>query len=100
MQDCVRRSSFFSVFTANRLHRLASLLALSVLLACAACTRSHSQTAPATSPADLKLDVSVPFQFVAYGDSRFHDPKDTEAANPPVRQAAVSLSNTFQSSAS
>jgi Icc-related predicted phosphoesterase len=26
---------------------------------------------------------------VAYGDTRFHDPKDTEAANPPVRVALV-----------
>jgi Icc-related predicted phosphoesterase len=46
--------------------------------------------APAeTQPVELKLEVSAPFQFVAYGDSRFHDPKDTEAANPPVRQALV-----------
>ncbi|MGA7293040.1 MAG: metallophosphoesterase [Terriglobales bacterium] len=33
--------------------------------------------------------MSTPFYFVAYGDSRFHDPKDTEAANPTVRQALV-----------
>ena len=31
----------------------------------------------------------MPFRFVAYGDSRFHDPKDTEAANPAVRQELV-----------
>lgn len=31
----------------------------------------------------------MPFQFVAYGDTRFHDPKDTEAANPAVRVALV-----------
>jgi Icc-related predicted phosphoesterase len=42
-----------------------------------------------TQPAELQLQVSTPFHFVAYGDSRFHDPKDTEAANPPVRQALV-----------
>jgi Icc-related predicted phosphoesterase len=38
---------------------------------------------------ELQLQVSAPFHFVVYGDSRFHDPKDTEAANPPVRQALV-----------
>jgi Icc-related predicted phosphoesterase len=38
---------------------------------------------------ELQLQVSAPFHCVVYGDSRFHDPKDTEAANPPVRQALV-----------
>src|SRR6202035_1896756 len=40
-------------------------------------------------PVDLKLKVNVPFRFVAYGDTRFHDPTDTEAANPPVRVTLV-----------
>ena len=38
---------------------------------------------------ELQLQVGTPFHFVAYGDARFHDPKDTEAANPAVRQALV-----------
>jgi Icc-related predicted phosphoesterase len=38
---------------------------------------------------ELQLRVSTPFRFVAYGDSRFHDPKDTQAANPFVRQTLV-----------
>ena len=42
-----------------------------------------------TSTADLTLDLKVPFHFVAYGDTRFHDPKDTDAANAPVRRALV-----------
>ncbi len=54
-----------------------------VLIGCT--TRSTAQTAAA----DLQLDVNAPFHFVAYGDSRFHDPKDTDAANPPVRVALV-----------
>jgi Icc-related predicted phosphoesterase len=37
----------------------------------------------------LQLQVSTPFHFVAYGDARFHDPSDKEAANPAVRQALV-----------
>lgn len=65
---------------------------LSIVLAflgCVACTRSHSQMPPQTQPVALQLQVSTPFRFVAYGDSRFHDPRDTEAANPAVRQALV-----------
>jgi len=66
------------------------LSAVFLLLACCACSRSHSQTkAPEPQPVALHLQVSTPFRFVAYGDSRFHDPKDTDAANPPVRQALV-----------
>src|SRR5271169_365334 len=60
-----------------------------LFLGCVACSRSHSQATPQTEPVELQLQVSTPFHFVAYGDSRFHDPKDTEAANPAVRQALV-----------
>ena len=42
---------------------------------------------PARRPASC--NETTPFRFVAYGDSRFHDPKDTEAANPAVRQTLV-----------
>lgn len=66
------------------------IFAVLVVLACIACNRSHSQMqTPATEPVALQLQVSTPFRFVAYGDSRFHDPKDTEAANPVVRQMLV-----------
>ncbi len=60
-----------------------------LFLGCVACSRSHSQAALQTGPVELQLQVSTPFHFVAYGDSRFHDPKDTEAANPPVRRELV-----------
>ncbi len=69
--------------------KLCRQLPMILLLACAACSRSHSQAAPQTEPVELQLQVSTPFHFVAYGDSRFHDPKDTDAANPAVRQALV-----------
>jgi|SRR5271165_1736876 len=69
--------------------RLPELSVLILFLGCMACSRSQSQPPPATSPAELQLQLSAPFHFVAYGDSRFHDPKDTDAANPPVRQALV-----------
>jgi acid phosphatase type 7 len=60
-----------------------------ILLGCVACSRSHSQAVPQPEPVELQLQVSTPFHFVAYGDSRFHDPKDTGAANPAVRQTLV-----------
>jgi len=60
-----------------------------LFLACVACSRSHSQPPPQAEAVELQLQVSPPFHFVAYGDSRFHDPKDTEAANPAARQALV-----------
>jgi 3',5'-cyclic AMP phosphodiesterase CpdA len=49
------------------------------------CTKKST----AQTSVDLQLKVSAPFRFVAYGDTRFHDPKDTEAANPAVRVALV-----------
>ena len=65
---------------------LVSLVAIGVLLTLSACTKKSSAQ---TSAASLQLDVKTPFRFVAYGDTRFHDPKDTEAANPAVRVALV-----------
>jgi acid phosphatase type 7 len=69
--------------------RLQRLILVLLVLNSAACKRSHSQGATSSEPVELQLQVSTPFHFVVYGDSRFHDPKDTEAANPPVRQALV-----------
>jgi Icc-related predicted phosphoesterase len=55
------------------------------LFALTGCTKKST----AQTTIDLQQKVSVPFRFVAYGDTRFHDPKDAEAANPPVRVALV-----------
>lgn len=62
-----------------------------LVLAAVACSRSHSQMQPVEmpTPVDLRLQVSVPFRFVAYGDTRFTDPHDTEASNPAVRRTLV-----------
>jgi 3',5'-cyclic AMP phosphodiesterase CpdA len=57
-----------------------------MLLGLAGCTKRSSAQ---TSSVDLQLEVKTPFRFVAYGDTRFHDPKDFEAANPAVRVALV-----------
>jgi hypothetical protein len=56
-----------------------------VLLGLTGCTKRPREQ----KPVDLKLNVSVPFRFVVYGDTRFHDPNDTEAANPAVRVILV-----------
>src|SRR6266567_5241555 len=61
-------------------------IATAALLALTCCSKKQSSQ---VAPGELKLDVKAPFRFVAYGDTRFHDPKDTEAANPPVRLALV-----------
>ena len=42
-----------------------------------------------TQPVELHPPISLPFRFVAYGDTRFTDPKNTEAANASVRQILV-----------
>jgi len=65
---------------------LALPLAAAAVLALTCCTKKSSAQTPSV---DLQIDVKIPFRFVAYGDTRFHDPKDTEAANPPVRVALV-----------
>lgn len=55
-----------------------------VLLALTCCTKKSAAQAASVN---LQLDVKTPFRFVAYGDTRFHDPKDLEPANPAVRVA-------------
>jgi 3',5'-cyclic AMP phosphodiesterase CpdA len=62
------------------------LASLAATLFATSCTK---KSIGQTSTIDLQLTVSAPFRFVAYGDSRFHDPKDTDVANPPVRIALV-----------
>jgi Icc-related predicted phosphoesterase len=78
----------------SKYHSLVAALgvvsALAMLFALTGCNKKTvvESTTP-TAPVDLQLKVKSPLRFVAYGDTRFHDPKDTQAANPPVRQALV-----------
>jgi len=57
-----------------------------VLFSLPSCTK---RSAAQTAPIELQAGVKTPFSFVVYGDTRFHDPTDTEAANPAVRVALV-----------
>jgi Icc-related predicted phosphoesterase len=65
------------------------LLAATLLLGLTCCTKKSTKPPAQSNTTDLTLDLKAPFRFVAYGDTRFHDPNDTEAANPPVRRALV-----------
>jgi len=56
------------------------------LVLLSACTRKSSAQ---SSTVNLQAHVKLPFRFVAYGDTRFHDPNDTVAANPTVRLELV-----------
>ena len=65
------------------------LLAATMLLGLTCCAKKSPKASAQSETTDLALDLKAPFHFVAYGDTRFHDPNDTEAANPPVRRALV-----------
>jgi len=67
----------------------ARILLLTTIVATLFATGCTKKSNAQTSTIDLQQKVTLPFRFVAYGDTRFHDPKDLEAANPPVRQALV-----------
>ena len=62
------------------------LCALAPIFALVGCTKRSSAQTVTTS---LDVKISVPFRFVAYGDTRFHDPNDTAAADPAARIALV-----------
>lgn len=71
--------------------RLCSTILLAVIaLSCLVCSRSHSQIQSSQAqPTEIRLQTGVPFRFVAYGDTRFTDPQNTEASNPLIRKALV-----------
>jgi Icc-related predicted phosphoesterase len=63
---------------------LREILAHFILIVCAA-----SASLGQTQPVELRPQIALPFRFVAYGDTRFTDPKNIDAANPLVRQTLV-----------
>lgn len=78
-------------FSANRLltplgRTIFGLLSIALMLATICCTKKSTAQ---TATTDLTLELKTPFRFVVYGDTRFHDPNDTQAANPAVRRALV-----------
>ena len=69
----------------TRAHDTVCQCLLAVLLA----ILPQVDVAGAAPPVALQLNVSAPFSFVAYGDTRFTDPVDTDASNPVVRTTLV-----------
>ncbi len=67
-----------------RFRQRARNLIVLALLACAALP-VLAQTAPVA----LTCPAKTPFHFVAYGDTRFTDPSNTEAANPEIRRDLI-----------
>jgi acid phosphatase type 7 len=63
---------------------LVAVIATAAILGLTCCTKKSS-----AQTVDLRADVKTTFGFVAYGDTRFHDPADTEPANPTARLALV-----------
>lgn len=64
---------------------------ITLLLVATSCGwgRSQERHMDTTNHVALDLNVGSAFKFVAFGDTRFHDPRDTETANPAVRKAIV-----------
>jgi len=60
-----------------------------ILTHCVLIAAAASALLAQTQPVELRAQISVPFRFVAYGDTRFTDPNNTDASNPVVRQALV-----------
>jgi Icc-related predicted phosphoesterase len=66
----------------------AALLLSTAIIGCSA----KGQSVPASeSLKSVSLQTKIPstFSFVAYGDTRYHDPTDTVASNPAARRALV-----------
>jgi Icc-related predicted phosphoesterase len=75
----------------TKLNRTSALFLSGILLGLVSCGWGQSQErhAGTMNHVALELRVGDVYKFVAFGDTRFHDPADTEPANPAVRRALV-----------
>ncbi len=64
-------------------------IVFSAILAISCSWPTHSANPASENHVALTLKVPDRFSFVAFGDTRFHDPADTQTANAQVRQALV-----------
>jgi Icc-related predicted phosphoesterase len=69
--------------------RLALLVLVLAIAAGAVVLALHGSRKTSVAAVHLDAGLKGPFNFVAYGDARFHDPADTAAANATVRVALV-----------
>lgn len=74
-----------------KLNRTCALFLSGILLELVFCGWDQSQErhSGTMNHVALELKVGDAYKFVAFGDTRFHDPADTEPANPAVRRALV-----------
>jgi Icc-related predicted phosphoesterase len=68
---------------------LCFLLTLGLGLSCGSRLKDRGERPSARNDYTLDLPVGSSTRFVVLGDTRFHDPSDTTAASPAVRQAMV-----------
>jgi acid phosphatase type 7 len=73
----------------NSLRSIFFALAAAVVFTISCSSKSREDTAFTQNHVALELTVPVPFRFVAFGDTRFHDPSDTGPSNPAIRHALV-----------
>ena len=73
----------------DRIVRIALVASFAFAAASAASSQNPATQPPPAGPPTIEPTVTVPFRFVAYGDTRFHDPHDIGAANPRARIALV-----------
>jgi acid phosphatase type 7 len=66
-------------------------LVLVVVTLTVSCSADNDRPKAVDDGNQVALELKVPpaFRFVAFGDTRFHDPSDTEPANPAIRHALV-----------
>ncbi len=73
----------------KRLSLLVLLLAVVAVILWWGIHKRGKPTGSSAHPVALELKVPAEFSFVAFGDTRFHDPADTQPANPAIRKALV-----------
>jgi acid phosphatase type 7 len=68
---------------------LALLLTVVTLNICCSASNKPVKVADSENHVALELKVPAVFRFAAFGDTRFHNPSDTQPANPEIRRALV-----------
>lgn len=71
------------------IRRVLPISAVLVVAICSASLFNRATSSPPAQPLELQQSVTVPFRFVALGDTRFTDSTNPDVANGPIRRAIV-----------